>query len=172
MLEQYWAAKAGIGWIGKNSLILDKDIGSYMFLGILLTSVELDADEEAEDKCGSCRLCIDKCPTHAITEDRQVDSPLCISYNTIENRANKLPDDINLDGWVYGCDICQDICPYNTYKSITSEPDFLNYNKDRGDFAEETITEERYDKLTQGSAMRRAKYHQFIRNIKHNKGAD
>jgi epoxyqueuosine reductase len=127
VLEQYWAAEAGVGWIGKNSLILDKEIGSYMFLGVMLTNIALEPDKPLKDSCGECTLCIDSCPTDAIIEGRLINSSLCISYNTIENRAEKLPDDINLDGWVYGCDICQDVCPYNTYKAITSEPDFLGY---------------------------------------------
>lgn len=166
ILERYWAMKSGVGWVGKNSLILDNKIGSYMFLGVLLTDLELEPDEEGQDKCGSCRLCIEKCPTHAITENRQVDSSLCISYHTIENRG-EIPADIDLSGWVYGCDICQNVCPYNTGKVMTHENDFLHYNIERADFDGRELSESEYDELTRGSSMRRAKYSQFIRNLKH-----
>lgn len=166
ILERYWAMKSGVGWIGKNSLILDDKIGSYMFLGVLLTDLELEPDEEGLDKCGPCRLCIEKCPTHAITENRQVDSSLCISYHTIENRG-EIPDDIDLSGWIYGCDVCQDVCPYNSGKAVTRESDFLNYNAERVHYKGNELSESEYDELTRGSAMRRAKYGQFIRNLKH-----
>jgi epoxyqueuosine reductase len=125
VLERAWAARAGLGWIGKNSLVLRRDLGSWFFLGTILTTVELEPDSPVPDQCGSCRACIDACPTDAIVETGVVDSRRCISYQTIENRG-EIPDELQpkFDGWVFGCDICQDVCPWNRKVTETNEGDF------------------------------------------------
>lgn len=116
ILEKVWAERAGIGWQGKNSLVLSKKFGSYFFIGIIITTAELEPSERVKDCCMSCRKCIDACPTGAIVADKVVDSRLCLSYQTIESPRDKaLPDEITekLSGWIFGCDICQEVCPWN-----------------------------------------------------------
>lgn len=125
VLEKFWAARAGVGWIGKNSLALRRDLGSWFFLGVIFTTVELEPDSPMPDQCGTCRLCMDACPTGAIVEPRVVDARCCISYQTIENRG-EIPPEIRAKSrdWVFGCDICQEVCPYNRKPVLTSELDF------------------------------------------------
>ena len=127
ILEKAWAARAGLGWIGKHSNLITKDHGSWVFLGELILDIELDYDRpEPEDHCGTCTACLDACPTGAIVEPYVVDSRRCISHATIELRDEKLPDEIaaNLNGWLYGCDICQEVCPWNRFEKPSSEPRF------------------------------------------------
>ena len=115
-MDKAWAARAGLGWIGKHTNLITRDYGSWVFLGELVLDIELQYDEaREEDHCGTCTLCIDACPTEAITEPYVVDSNKCISYATIELRDAELPADVapNMNGWLYGCDICQDVCPWN-----------------------------------------------------------
>lgn len=125
ILERTWAERAGVAAIGKNSLALRRDLGSYFFLATILTTLELEPGQPMPDLCGTCTLCIDACPTHAIVEPRVVDSNRCISYHTIENRG-EIPEAIQPDmgDWVFGCDICQDVCPWNRFAKPTDEPDF------------------------------------------------
>ncbi|MBX7257804.1 MAG: tRNA epoxyqueuosine(34) reductase QueG [Candidatus Hydrogenedentes bacterium] len=125
VMEKAWAVRAGLGWMGKNSLVLRRDLGSWFFLGIILTTVELEPDSPAADQCGRCKLCIDACPTDAIVQPQVVDSRRCISYHTIENRG-EIPNDIaaNSAGWVFGCDICQEVCPWNKRVKLTTESEF------------------------------------------------
>lgn len=125
VLEKFWAARAGVGWIGKNSLVLRRDLGSWFFLGVVLTTAELAPDPAIPDYCGSCRACIDACPTDAIIEERVVDARRCISYHTIENR-DEVPASLHrpTGDWVFGCDICQDVCPWNRKAPLTDESDF------------------------------------------------
>jgi epoxyqueuosine reductase len=124
-LERGWAAKAGIGWVGRNSLVLNRELGSGCFLGVVATTVELTPDAPATPHCGSCRACMDACPTGAIVEDGVVDSTRCISYQTIENRG-QIPRELaeKMAPWVFGCDICQEVCPWNRFATPTTEPDF------------------------------------------------
>ena len=127
IMEKAWAARAGLGWIGKHSNLITKDHGSWVFLGELILDIELEYDRpEPEEHCGTCTACLDACPTGAIVEPYVVDSRRCISYATIELREEKLPDNIaaNLNGWLYGCDICQDICPWNRFEKPSEEPRF------------------------------------------------
>ncbi len=125
VLEKLWAVRAGLGWLGKNSLVLRRDLGSWFFLGTILTTLELPPDSPIPDFCGTCTRCIDACPTNAIVEPRVVDSRLCISYHTIENRG-EIPEELQsaFDDWVFGCDICQEVCPWNKDVPVTGERDF------------------------------------------------
>ena len=127
MMDKAWAVRAGLGWLGKHSNVITKEVGSWFFIGSLLLNIELDHDTETvEDHCGTCTACLDACPTNAIVEPYVVDSRKCISYATIELRDETLPTDItaNLDGWIYGCDICQDVCPWNRFEQVTDEKRF------------------------------------------------
>jgi len=127
MMDKAWAARAGLGWIGKHSNLITREYGSWVFLGELLLNLDLEYDtERSEDHCGTCTLCIESCPTNAITEPRVVDSTKCISYATIELREPELPANVaaNLNGWLYGCDICQDVCPWNRFEQPTHETRF------------------------------------------------
>ena len=126
-MDKAWAVRAGLGWIGKHTNLITRDYGSWVFLGELLLDVELEYDTtREEDHCGTCTLCIDSCPTQAITEAYVVDSNLCISHATIELRDAELPPHVaeNLDGWLYGCDVCQDVCPWNRFEQPTDESRF------------------------------------------------
>lgn len=127
MMDKVWASRAGLGWIGKHTNLITKEFGSWVFLGELLLSIELDYDSLVEpDHCGKCRACIDACPTQAIVEPYQLDATRCISYGTIELREAELPEPIrsNLEGWVFGCDICQDVCPWSRFSKETAERRF------------------------------------------------
>jgi len=126
-MDKAWAVRAGLGWIGKHSNLITRDYGSWVFLGELVLDVELEPDgAREEDHCGTCTLCIESCPTGAIVEPYVVDSGRCISYATIELRAEELPAEVapRLEGWLYGCDICQDVCPWNRFERPTDEPRF------------------------------------------------
>jgi epoxyqueuosine reductase len=127
VMDKAWAVRAGIGWLGKHTNVITRDMGSWVFLGELLTTLELEPDRAAVDRCGTCTLCIDACPTGAIVEPYVVDSNLCLSYITIEHRGS-VEGDIGgrFDGWIFGCDTCQDVCPWNLkFQTPTKEPAFL-----------------------------------------------
>ena len=126
-MDKAWAARAGLGWIGKHTNLITRDLGSWVFVGSLVLDVELEPDGGREDDhCGTCTLCLEACPTGAIVEPYVVDSHRCISHATIELRAPELPAGVanNLDGWLYGCDACQDVCPWNRFEQPTDEPRF------------------------------------------------
>lgn len=125
--EKQWARKAGIGWQGKNSNIISREIGSWFFLGIIITTLPLEYDKPIDDYCGTCTACLDACPTQAIIEPYKVDAGKCISYWTIEAKPQiEIPLHIaeNMENWIYGCDICQDICPWNRFSSETTVNEF------------------------------------------------
>ena len=127
VLEKEWAVRSGLAWRGKHSNVLRRDIGSWFFLGVVITTADLAPDTPMDDFCGTCTACIDACPTDAITEPFVVDSNRCISYWSIEVRPqHNLPSYMaeNLDGWLYGCDVCQDVCPWNRFEEPTTEPRF------------------------------------------------
>ena len=126
LLDKAWAEEAGLGWIGKHSNLINRDWGSWLLIGHLLTDVNLPADAPATPQCGACRACLDACPTGAIGEPFVVDARRCLAFHTIENRAEELPPEIasGLNGWVAGCDICQDVCPWNQGERVSSsDPD-------------------------------------------------
>lgn len=127
LMDKAWGVRAGLGWIGKHTNLITREYGSWVFLGELLLNLELQDDAApSEDHCGTCTLCIEACPTGAITEPYVVDSNRCISYATIELRAPEIPAPVaaNLEGWLYGCDICQDVCPWNRFEQPTAEARF------------------------------------------------
>lgn len=171
IMEKAWAVRAGLGWIGKHSNLITKDFGSWVFLSELLLNVELEYDTEiVEDHCGTCTACLDACPTSAIVEPYVVDSRKCISYATIELRDESLPDDIasNLNGWLYGCDICQDVCPWNRFEKPSSEPAFEPRNGETSLSLDEIdrMEHEKYTERFRGSAMKRTKLVGLKRNAK------
>jgi epoxyqueuosine reductase len=167
--DKIWAEKAGLGWIAKNGNLITRKYGSWVFLGEILTNLELIPDRPHSQHCGSCNNCINACPTQAITEPFVVDANKCIAYHTIENRAEKLPENIakNLNNWVAGCDICQDVCPWNQrFAKETNHADFHPYPDNIApkltDLA--IMTEEEWDKRFIGSALRRIKPPMWRRN--------
>lgn len=171
MMDKAWAVRAGIGWIGKHTNLITPELGSWVFIGELLLSVDLEYDNQAvEDHCGSCTLCIDACPTRAITEPYVVDSNQCISYATIELRAEEIPSAVveHLEGWLYGCDICQDVCPWNRFEQTTGESRFQPREGNVNITLDEAIelTPEKYAERFRGSAMKRAKLSGLQRNAR------
>lgn len=171
MMEKAWAVRAGLGWIGKHSNLITKDVGSWVFLSELLLNVELEYDHDiVEDHCGTCTACLDACPTSAIVEPYVVDSRKCISYATIELRDETLPEEIasNLDGWLYGCDICQDVCPWNRFEQPTDEPGFEPRQGETSlSLAPiDRMEHEEYVERFRGSAMKRTKLAGLKRNAK------
>ncbi len=169
IMDKAWAVRAGLGWIGKHSNVITKEFGSWVFLGEVILNLELDYDEFIEsDHCGNCTACLDACPTDAIIQPYLVDSKLCLSYATIELRSPKLPNDIveNLDGWLYGCDICQEVCPWNRFQKPTEEERFEprkdNVTPDLKEIL--NLSHDEYVERFRGSAMKRAKVSGLQRN--------
>ena len=166
-----WAQRAGIGWQGKHTNLITRDYGSWLFLGELLLDVELDYDDEfIDDLCGSCTACIDACPTYALGE-YEIYAEKCISYLTIEHRG-EFGQNTELHDWIYGCDICQEVCPWNQkFSQITNEKKF--YPKEEilswQDADWENISENAFRKIFKGSAVKRTKHNGLVRNIKTNK---
>lgn len=168
ILEKAWAVRAGLGWIGKHTNLITKEYGSWVFLGEILINLEIKDDIKIEtDHCGSCRACIDACPTGAIVEPYLLDASLCISYATIELRDGQIPKQIaeNLSGWFYGCDICQEVCPWNRFQKPSQEEAFKPRNSTVVDIDEIlSLEEERYKEVFRKSPMKRAKLSGLKRN--------
>ncbi len=173
IMEKDWAQKAGIGWIGKHTNLITRDYGSWIFLAEILLDIKLDYDKPFNnDLCGSCTACLDSCPTNAFPEPYVLDSNKCISYLTIEHRGD-LPKDIRdkLSGWIYGCDICQEVCPWNIkFSQISSNKEF----EARSDIQSRqlkiwnSLTEEEFKILFKNSAVKRTKFKGLKRNINYN----
>jgi epoxyqueuosine reductase len=169
VMERQWAQKGGVGWIGKNSLLLNKQSGSFFFLAELILDLELIADGPVKDFCGTCTACIDACPTDAIPEAYVVDASKCISYFTIELKEN-IPNEVKgkFENWIFGCDICQDVCPWNRFSKPHQESTFDPHPKLEGlsksDWKE--ITEEVFKEVFKKSAVKRTKYEGLKRNIR------
>jgi epoxyqueuosine reductase len=168
VLDKAWAAKSGLGWIGKNSNLLTQKVGSFYFIAELIIDLDLDYDYAATDHCGSCTACIDACPTQAIVEPYVVDGSKCISYFTIELKEN-IPQEMKgkFEDWAFGCDICQDVCPWNKFSKPHNEPLF-SANPDllsmtRKDWDE--ITEETFKAVFKDSPLKRTKFLGLKRNI-------
>lgn len=170
VLERDWAKHSGLGWIGKNTLLINKQKGSFFFLAELIIDLDLDYDAPIKDYCGTCTRCIDACPTNAIDEKGYlVDGSKCISYATIELR-DELPTELKgkFENWMFGCDICQEVCPWNRFSTAHQEPEFephpdlLTMSKKEW----QDITEEVFQKVFKKSAVKRTKYKGLVRNIK------
>ncbi|TDY10669.1 tRNA epoxyqueuosine(34) reductase QueG [Meridianimaribacter flavus] len=169
VLDKAWAAKSGLGWIGKHSNLLTQKVGSFYFIAELIIDLELDYDSPTTDHCGSCTACIDACPTEAIVKPYVVDGSKCISYLTIELKDN-IPSDFKnkTDDWMFGCDVCQDVCPWNRFSKPHNEPLFNPHPEllemTKKDWDE--ITEDTFKKVFKKSAVKRTKFSGLTRNIK------
>ncbi|MFT3744076.1 MAG: tRNA epoxyqueuosine(34) reductase QueG [Pyrinomonadaceae bacterium] len=169
MMDKAWAVRAGLGWQGKHSNLITTDLGSWVFIGEIILNIELEYDTEiVADHCGTCTACIDACPTNAIVEPYIVDSRKCISYATIELRDENLPTEIseNLKGWFYGCDICQDVCPWNRFEKPTKEFRFEPRKGETSIDLDEVLllTPETYAERFRRTAIKRAKLPALKRN--------
>jgi epoxyqueuosine reductase len=169
VLDKAWAAKSGLGWIGKNSNLLTQQVGSFYFIAELVVDLDLEYDYATTDHCGTCTACIDACPTEAIVSPYVVDGSKCISYFTIELKEN-IPQEMKgkMDDWIFGCDVCQDVCPWNRFSKSHNEPLF-NPNPEllsmtKKDWKE--ITEDTFKKVFKNSAVKRTKLDGLKRNIK------
>ena len=169
VMERAWAKKAGLGWIGKNSLLLNRQAGSFFFLAELIVDLDLDIDGPAKDYCGSCTACMDACPTDAIPEPFSVDASKCISYFTIELKE-EIPQVVKgkFENWIFGCDICQDVCPWNRFATPHSEPRFRPSQAmiDMKENDWKDLTEEVFRKMFVDSPLRRTKFSGIKRNIR------
>jgi Uncharacterized Fe-S protein len=171
VLERSWAQRSGLGWIGRNGNLINKNQGSFFFIATLIVDLELEYDDPlVKDYCGTCRKCIDACPTDAITEDRVIKGNQCISYYTIELKDMLLPEDKKgrFADWMFGCDICQDVCPWNRFSRPTREteftplPEILHFTTKEW----ESLTEESFKKIFRHSPLKRTKFQGIQRNLK------
>lgn len=171
VLEKAWAVKSGLGWVGKNGLLITKQSGSFNFIATLIVDIELAYDNVfAKDYCGSCTKCIDNCPTEAILPNKVINASKCISYYTIELKDLLIDESVkgSFKDWMFGCDICQDVCPWNRFSKPTTEegfapiPAILNLTTQEW----EDMTEESFKKIFKNSPLKRSKYSGIMRNIK------
>ncbi len=168
VMDKVWAKKSGLGWVGKNSNLIHPREGSFFFIAEMIIDVDFEPDGPIKDYCGSCTKCIDACPTDAIVEPYVVDGSRCISYLTIELKDEILPNEFKskMDNWAFGCDVCQDICPWNRFTKATNEkrlsnPKLLDLSKKEW----QEMSKEFYDELFKRSAVKRAKYNGLKRNM-------
>ena len=169
VMDKVWAEKSGLGWIGKHSNLINKEMGSYFFIAELIVDIDLEQDIPINDYCGTCTKCIDACPTEAIVQPYVVDGSKCISYLTIELKDQILPNEFKgkMDSWMFGCDICQDVCPWNRFASAHNEPQF-NPHPDLLKLTKKEwneLSEETYQNLFRKSAVKRTKFSGLKRNI-------
>lgn len=169
VLERRWAERAGLGWIGRNKMLINPMLGSFCFIGILMINAELDYDEPIQNRCGTCRKCLDACPTNALTKEKGLDSRKCISYQTIEKKG-KIPEDIRpkLSGYIYGCDICNDVCPWNKTRTkatqtaeLEASDKIINWKFQNW----ENLNEEEFYRIFKHSAIQRAGFNKLKENI-------
>ena len=170
VLERSWATRSGAGWIGKNGNLITKQQGSYFFIATLITDLDLIVDDAfAKDYCGTCRKCIDSCPTNAIKNNKVIDGSRCISYFTIELKDAIIPDEMKnkFEHWMFGCDICQDVCPWNRFSKPTNEitfkpiPEILDLSTEEW----EAMSEEAFKRIFKSSPLKRSKYKGIQRNL-------
>ncbi|HLF46144.1 MAG TPA: tRNA epoxyqueuosine(34) reductase QueG [Chitinophagaceae bacterium] len=171
VLERTWAQRSGLGWVGKNGNLINNKSGSFFFIATLITDLELDYDDPfAKDYCGTCTRCIDACPTEAILPDKVVDASKCISYFTIELKEMIIPENMKgkFENWIFGCDICQDVCPWNRFSKPHDElalkpiPEILNLSSAEW----EEMSEESFKNIFKHSPLKRTKYKGIQRNLK------
>lgn len=167
VMDKIWAKKAGLGWVGKHTNLINREIGSFFFIGEIISDLDLVADGPIKDYCGTCTACIDACPTDAIVDAYQVDGSKCISYLTIELKE-AIPKEFKgkMENWAFGCDICQDVCPWNSFAKPHNIPEF-NLSpelKKLGNWTE--ITEEIFNEVFKKSALKRTKFEGLKRNVK------
>ncbi len=168
VMDKAWAKKSGLGWIGKNTNLINKKTGSFFFIAELILDLELEYDHPTTDHCGSCTACIDSCPTNALATPYKIDATKCISYATIELK-NNIPNSFkdNMKGWIFGCDICQDICPWNRFSKNHNEPSFED-KKNISNMSKkqwEDLTKEVFDKVFKESPIKRTGYSGIKRNL-------
>lgn len=166
VMDKAWAQRSGLGWIGKHSNLLTKETGSFYFIGEIIIDLELDYDQPVNDHCGTCTKCIDSCPTDAIIKPYVVDGSKCISYLTIELKDELIPTEFKekMEGWLFGCDICQDVCPWNRFSKPHNTPEFNPHpDLDKTDWTE--LTEEIFRELFKQSAVKRTKFKGLKRNL-------
>ncbi len=177
VLERTWANKSGLGWVGKNGNLINKKNGSFFFIATLITDLVVEPDTAFhQDYCGTCTKCIDHCPTDAILPNKEIDGSKCISYYTIELKEALIPDEMKgkFDNWIFGCDTCQDVCPWNRFAKEHTETQFkplteiLNYTTNDWD----NLTQEQFSKIFKHSPIKRTKYAGLLRNIKFLEGGD
>ncbi len=171
VLERTWAQRSGLGWVGKNGNLINKEMGSFFFIATLITDLDLEADEPfAKDYCGTCTRCIDTCPTDAILPGKIVDGSKCISYFTIELKEMLIPVEMKgkFDNWMFGCDICQDVCPWNRFSKPTNETEFTPIPEilDLSTKEWEAMTEEKFKTIFRHSPLSRSKLTGIQRNLK------
>jgi epoxyqueuosine reductase len=168
VLERAWAKKSGIGWVGKNANIITKQSGSFFFLAEIICDLELLPDSATTDHCGTCRKCIDACPTDAIVNEKIIDGSKCISYATIELK-NEIPDSFKdkMEDWMFGCDICQDVCPWNRFSKPNQQPKFQpnDYLRNFGKNEWKELTQELFSEVFRKSPVKRTKFAGLKRNI-------
>ena len=172
--ERAWAAKSGLGWIGKNTLLINKDSGSYFFLAELILDLKLESDGPIKDYCGTCTKCMDACPTDAISEPYIVDGSRCISYLTIELK-DEIPNEFRnkMEGWTFGCDICQEVCPWNRFSQPNKEPQFAPQGWEKLSKTEwEEMTAEVFGNVFKKSPVKRTRFKGLKRNISFVQTAD
>jgi len=166
VMDKAWAVRAGIGWLGKHTNVINREIGSWFFIANIISNIEFEYSNPIPDFCGNCSACIDACPTNAIVQEYVVDANKCISYLTIENKKD-IPNEFKekFDNWIFGCDICQDVCPWNEkFSVVTSVQDFFPINKEIS-FAEvEQMDEETFRQRFKNSPIKRAKFKGLMRN--------
>jgi epoxyqueuosine reductase len=168
VMDKVWATKSGLGWVGKNSNLINKQQGSFFFIAELIVDLDLEYDGPIKDYCGTCTRCIDACPTNAISQPYVVDGSKCISYLTIELKEN-IPTEFKnkMDGWAFGCDVCQDVCPWNSFSLPHTEPEFNNsnglLNYTEAEWNE--MTEVTFNTVFKHSAVKRTKYKGLKRNL-------
>ena len=169
VMDKVWAAKAGLGWIGKHSNLISPDHGSWFFIGELIIDLDIPPDLPIADHCGSCTKCLDACPTAAIVEPYVVDGSKCISYGTIEHRGNDLPEALtqHYDNWIFGCDICQEVCPWNKFRTESAEAKYAPreglLNKPLSEWAE--MDQESFSATFRKNPVKRTKHAGLLRNV-------
>ena len=170
VMDKAWAARSGLGWIGKHSNLINRDLGSWFFIGEMIVDTELTPDGPTEDMCGSCTKCLDACPTGAITEEYVVDANRCISYLTIEHREDDIDGELAslMGNWIFGCDVCQDVCPWNKFRKDSHRPEYAPRPGTVGTALEDwrTMEEDVFRERFRDSPVKRSRWSGFMRNVR------